>query len=90
MGEPLAEIFLRYEKEARTFEFRMGIGGDTVRFHEAKVFTMREAMAADPVEGKKKAELFDFLVEQAKNDPEERFVSASNAPIEKGQVTITS
>ena len=79
------ETFLRYIKATKEFEFKMTENGATIaqrRFPESEIPGVRAAMSG------KMQELFDFLVTEAKKDPEERFVSASNAPVKDGQATL--
>jgi len=90
--EQVAKIYLRYEKKTATFEFKLGTGGESVKFPEVMLPQMRAAMQAAPMDFVKDAKLmvesFDLLVTQAKEDPDERFVSVSSAEIEAGQATI--
>lgn len=79
------ETFLRYMKESKEFEFKMTENGAVIaqkKFPEKDIPGVRAAMSG------KMQELFDFLVTEAKKDPEERFVSASNAPVKDGQATV--
>jgi hypothetical protein len=82
---PQVEIFLRYIKATKEFEFRMVGNGKVMgesKFPESQIPAARSAMAPHM------QELFDFLVKSAKDDPEEKFVSASNEPRKDGQATI--
>lgn len=91
-GEQIAKIYLRYEKKTGIFEFKLGAAGESVKFPEAMLPQMRAAMQAAPMGFVKDVRLmmesFDLLVTQAKEDPDERFVSVSSAEIEAGQATI--
>lgn len=81
------EIYMCYHKDAGTFEFKLDEKADPVTFPEAAVGDMAATMAATKG-GADMKDLFLFLVEQARKDPEGKWVSASAKPKTPGQATV--
>jgi hypothetical protein len=83
--EPIVRIYMRYDRSTHLFIFMPGEDVPTMEFPESAISQIRAMMLADPKDGQGRADAFDFLVTEAKKDPEGRFVSVSNAPAEEGQ-----
>lgn len=71
------ELFLRW-KTNRTFEFKTGADKKPVSMNEKQ---MGEMMAGMREKSPQMAELMQILVDQAKKDPEGRWVTANNDPL---------
>lgn len=81
-----AEIFIRYLADQKLFEAKLGSeNAQSMEFPEDKVDVMLTAMRA---ENPKMVEVMDFLIREARKDPEGKWVSASNQPAQKGQALV--
>jgi hypothetical protein len=87
-NEPVVRIYMRYDKARHVFEFKPGEDAQTIEFPESALPQVRAKMLADPKDGQGRAEGFDFLVNEARKDPEGRFVSVTNAPVVEGQAVL--
>lgn len=89
------QVYLRYDKAKDTFDFKMEIEGKLIG-KELTGLTMEQLglmrtgmLSAQHKEaGEGMAQLFDWLIAEAKKDPEGRYVSASSAQVSAGQATI--
>lgn len=90
------KVYLRFTARTGTFDFKLEMAGKPVPMGNKEELTgltheqlmhIRAGMTAAPG-GQEIADLLDWLIIEAKKDPEGRYVSASSAKVAEGQATV--
>lgn len=82
------EMFMRYLKAEKAFEWKITEEAEAVKVPEAKMADLYVQIKQTPQVGDTMVEIMKFLVDAAKKDPKGTWVSASASAIKKGQATV--
>jgi hypothetical protein len=78
------EMFMRFDKSKKIFEFRPYEQAPIIVFTEVKAADLLRTLVTKPEQHK----ILKFLFDEAKKDPKGNWVQASSSPLSDGQALV--